>query len=99
MYKPQKEHERRCPKTLQAIQEFTELGSGYKIAQRDLMIRGAGDIFGAEQAGFIDTVGLDLYMKLLNEAIEEKKTGFLPRAEAEQAFQYRCLHSERLRGQ
>ena len=62
-------------KRLQAIQEFTELGSGYKIAQRDLMIRGAGDILGAEQAGFIDTVGLDLYMKLLNEAIEEKKTG------------------------
>jgi transcription-repair coupling factor (superfamily II helicase) len=75
MYKPQKEMNEDAQKRLQAIQEFTELGSGYKIAQRDLMIRGAGDILGAEQAGFIDTVGLDLYMKLLNEAIEEKKTG------------------------
>jgi transcription-repair coupling factor (superfamily II helicase) len=77
MYKPQKEMNEDAQKRLQAIQEFTELGSGYKIAQRDLMIRGAGDILGAEQAGFIDTIGLDLYMKLLNEAIEEKKTGIV----------------------
>ncbi len=62
-------------KRLKAIQDFAELGSGYKIAQRDLMIRGAGNILGPEQAGFIDSVGLDLYLKLLNEAIEEKKTG------------------------
>jgi transcription-repair coupling factor (superfamily II helicase) len=62
-------------KRLQAIQEFTELGSGYKIAQRDLMIRGAGDILGPEQAGFIDSIGLDLYLKMLNEAIKEKATG------------------------
>ena len=62
-------------KRLKAIQDFAELGSGYKIAQRDLMIRGAGDILGPEQAGFIDSVGLDLYLKLLNEIIEEKKTG------------------------
>jgi transcription-repair coupling factor (superfamily II helicase) len=72
------EHERlqeQASKRLKAIQEFTELGSGYKIAQRDLMIRGAGDILGPEQAGFIDSVGLDMYLQLLNEAIEEKKTG------------------------
>ena len=62
-------------KRLTAIQEFTELGSGYKIAQRDLLIRGAGDILGPEQAGFIDSVGLDLYLKLLNEAVTERKTG------------------------
>ncbi len=62
-------------KRLKAIQDFAELGSGFKIAQRDLMIRGAGDILGSEQAGFIDSVGLDLYLKLLNEVIEEKKTG------------------------
>jgi transcription-repair coupling factor (superfamily II helicase) len=62
-------------KRLKAIQDFAELGSGYKIAQRDLMIRGAGDILGPEQAGFIDSVGLELYLKLLNEVIEEKKTG------------------------
>ncbi len=62
-------------KRLKAIQEFTELGSGYHIAQRDLMIRGAGDLLGPEQAGFIDSVGLDLYLSMLNEAIEERKTG------------------------
>lgn len=58
-------------KRLDAIKEFTELGSGYKIALRDLAIRGAGDILGKEQSGFIDAVGLDMYMKLLNEAIME----------------------------
>lgn len=76
MYKPHKEMREDAVKRLKAIQEFTELGSGYKIAQRDLMIRGAGDILGPEQAGFIDSVGLDLYLKLLNEAVEAKKTGF-----------------------
>ena len=74
-YKPNKSINEDAQKRLEAIQEFTELGSGYKIAQRDLLIRGAGDMLGPEQAGFIDTVGLDLYLKLLNEAIEEKKTG------------------------
>ena len=59
-------------KRLKALKDFTELGSGYKIAQRDLSIRGAGDILGPEQAGFIDTVGIDMYVKLLNEVIEEK---------------------------
>ena len=75
MYKPHKKMNQDAIKRLKAIQDFTELGSGYKIAQRDLMIRGAGDILGPEQAGFIDSVGLDLYMQLLNEAIEEQKTG------------------------
>lgn len=74
-YKPNKSMNEDAQKRLEAIQEFTELGSGYKIAQRDLLIRGAGDMLGPEQAGFIDTVGLDLYLKMLNEAIEEKKTG------------------------
>ena len=59
------------------MKDFTELGSGFKIAQRDLSIRGAGDILGPEQAGFIDTVGIDMYIKLLNEVINEKK-GILP---------------------
>lgn len=59
-------------KRLKAITEFTELGSGIKISQRDLLIRGAGDILGPEQAGFIDTVGIDMYIKILNETIEEK---------------------------
>ena len=56
-------------KRLSAIQDFTALGSGFKIAMRDLSIRGAGDILGSEQSGFIDSVGIELYMKLLEEAI------------------------------
>lgn len=56
-------------KRLTAIQSFTALGSGYKIAMRDLSIRGAGDVLGSEQSGFIDSVGMELYMKLLEEAI------------------------------
>lgn len=74
-YNENKEMNSNAKKRLKAIQDFAEFGSGYKIAQRDLMIRGAGDILGPEQAGFIDSVGLDLYLKLLNEVIEEKKTG------------------------
>lgn len=54
-------------KRLEAIKEFTELGSGYKIAMRDLSIRGAGDLLGREQAGFIDSVGVDMYIDLINE--------------------------------
>ncbi len=60
-------------KRLQAIKEFTELGSGFKIAMRDLSIRGAGNLLGAEQHGFIDSVGFDLYSQMLAEAIEERK--------------------------
>lgn len=60
-------------KRLQAIKEFTELGSGFKIAMRDLSIRGAGNLLGAEQHGFIDSVGFDLYSQMLKEAIEERK--------------------------
>ena len=56
-------------KRLQAIKEFTELGSGYRIAMRDLALRGAGDVLGSEQAGFVSDVGLDLYMKLVDEEI------------------------------
>lgn len=60
---------------LQAIKEFTELGSGFKIAMRDLSIRGAGNLLGAQQHGFIDSVGFDLYSQMLEEAIEERQTG------------------------
>lgn len=62
---------------LQAIKEFTELGSGFKIAMRDLSIRGAGNLLGAQQHGFIDSVGFDLYSQMLQEAIEEKQTGIV----------------------
>jgi transcription-repair coupling factor (superfamily II helicase) len=82
LYKDGQRLNEQASKRLKAIQEFTELGSGYKIAQRDLMIRGAGDILGPEQAGFIASVGLDMYLQLLTEAIEEKKTGIpTPRVE------------------
>ncbi|MBS4210806.1 transcription-repair coupling factor [Bacillus sp. FJAT-50079] len=60
-------------KRLQAIKEFTELGSGFKIAMRDLSIRGAGNLLGAQQHGFIDSVGFDLYSQMLKEAIDERK--------------------------
>ena len=56
---------------LQAIKEFTELGSGFKIAMRDLNIRGAGNLLGKQQHGFIDSVGFDLYSQMLEEAVNE----------------------------
>ncbi len=62
-------------KRLQAIKEFTELGSGFKIAMRDLSIRGAGNLLGSQQHGFIDSVGFDLYTQMLEDAIEERRTG------------------------
>lgn len=74
LYRPKKQLSEIASKRLKAIKEFTELGSGYKIALRDLSIRGAGDILGAEQAGFIDDVGIDMYMSLLEETIKEKST-------------------------
>ena len=60
-------------KRLNVLKEFTELGSGYHIANRDLSIRGAGDILGSEQAGFMDTIGIDLYLKILNDEIKRLK--------------------------
>lgn len=58
---------------LQAIEEFTEIGSGFNLSMRDLEIRGAGNLLGKEQTGFIDEIGFDLYIKLINEAVEELK--------------------------
>ena len=72
MYNGNKSLKEDAQKRLRTLQEFTALGSGYRIAQRDLMIRGAGDILGPEQAGFIDSIGLDMYIKLLNEAVKEQ---------------------------
>lgn len=72
LYAKHKQMNEEATKRLKAIKEFAQLGSGYKIAMRDLSIRGSGDILGGEQAGFIDTVGFDMYMKILQEAIEEK---------------------------
>ena len=60
-------------KRLAAIREFTDLGSGFKIAMRDLEIRGAGNLLGAEQHGHMEAVGYDLYCKMLNEAVKQLK--------------------------
>ncbi len=72
MYQPFKSLTETAVKRLNVIKEFTELGSGFSIATRDLSIRGAGDILGSEQAGFIDSVGIDLYLKMLNDEINNK---------------------------
>ncbi|PCE66146.1 transcription-repair coupling factor [Sediminicola luteus] len=60
-------------KRIQALEQFTELGSGFNIAMKDLEIRGAGDLLGGEQSGFINEIGFETYQKILNEAIEELK--------------------------
>ena len=69
MYEKGKVLTEQAIKRLKVIKDFTELGSGFAIATRDLSIRGAGDILGSEQAGFIDTVGMDMYLKMLNEEV------------------------------
>ena len=73
MYRRDKMLKEEAEKRLQAIREFTELGSGIKIAMRDLEIRGAGNVLGAEQHGHMEAVGYDLYCKLLNQAVLELK--------------------------
>ena len=70
MYKRDKMLKEVAEKRLHAIKEFTELGSGYKIAMKDLEIRGAGNILGAEQSGHMEAVGYDMYYKMLNQAIK-----------------------------
>jgi transcription-repair coupling factor (superfamily II helicase) len=78
-------------KRLKAIEEFSSIGSGLNIAMRDLDIRGAGNILGAEQSGFISDIGYDMYHKILNEAIEElKETDFkeLFQQEIEESQEY-----------
>jgi len=69
MYDKKKQLKEEAVKRLKVIKEFTELGSGFKIALRDLSIRGAGDILGTEQSGFMDSVGIDLYLAMLKEEI------------------------------
>ncbi len=69
MFRKHKQLTEEAVKRLKVIKEFTELGSGFKIAIRDLSIRGAGDILGTEQSGFMDSVGLDLYLEMLKDEI------------------------------
>lgn len=72
LYRKNKQINEDAMKRLKAIKEFTELGSGYKIAMRDLSIRGSGDILGGKQAGFIDEIGFEMYMKILQDALDDR---------------------------
>ena len=73
MHQPDKVLTEVSEKRLQAIKDFTDLGSGFKIAMRDLSIRGAGNLLGQQQHGFIDSVGFDLYSQMLSEAVARKR--------------------------
>ena len=73
MYRRNKMLKEVAEKRLAAIKEYSDLGSGFKIAMRDLEIRGAGNLLGAEQSGHMEAVGYDLYCKMLNEAVKEAK--------------------------
>lgn len=77
LYKPGKILTESATKRLEAIKEYTELGSGYKVAMKDLSIRGAGDIIGSEQAGFIDSIGVSLYTKLISESLSGDENDLL----------------------
>ena len=72
-YKPDKNLTEIAEKRLSAIRDFAEFGSGFKIAMRDLEIRGAGNLLGAEQSGHMSSVGYDMYLKLLDEAVLEER--------------------------
>lgn len=85
MVPPRKQLNETAQKRLQAVREFTTLGSGYKIAMRDLTIRGAGDLLGPNQSGFIDTVGIDLYIEMLETAIQKKKGTYTEAPEIKKA--------------
>ena len=73
MYRRDKMLKEIAEKRLAAIKEYTDLGSGFKIAMRDLEIRGAGNLLGAQQSGHMEAVGYEMYLQLLNEAIAEEK--------------------------
>ncbi len=82
-------------KRLQAIEQFSDLGSGFNIAMRDLDIRGAGDLLGGEQSGFINDIGFEMYQKILDEAVQELKEQefkelFHQEQEEEQEFVREC---------
>jgi transcription-repair coupling factor (superfamily II helicase) len=85
-YKKDKIVSETAEKRLQAIKEFTELGSGFRIAMRDMEIRGAGNLLGPEQHGHMESVGYDMYCRLLDEAVRELKGEPLHREETETAI-------------
>ncbi len=90
MYKAGKSLSEISKKRLEAIRDFTEFGSGFKIALRDLEIRGAGNVLGGEQHGHMDAVGYDMYIKLLGEAINEEKGVTPPKAQTECQIELLC---------
>jgi transcription-repair coupling factor (superfamily II helicase) len=73
LYKPMKQLTEVAEKRLQALREFAELGAGFKIALRDMEIRGAGNLLGGEQHGFMVSVGFDLYCQMIQEAVREEQ--------------------------
>lgn len=83
LYEPQKLTET-ARKRLRALQEFTQLGSGYQLAVRDMEIRGVGNLLGAEQSGQMEAIGFDLYMEMLQEAIKEVQGQEIPQVEETQ---------------
>ena len=92
-------------KRLNVIKEFTELGSGFAIAMRDLSIRGAGDILGSEQSGFIDSIGVELFLEMLEEEVnklkgiptEEKEEDTQPLIEVETSIDDKYASEEELK--
>lgn len=78
MYRRNKMLKEVAEKRLAAIREYSDLGSGFKIAMRDLEIRGAGNLLGAEQSGHMEAVGYDLYCKMLHEAVKEAREKHRP---------------------
>ncbi len=83
-YPKQRELSEAARKRLRAIQEFTQLGSGYQLAMRDMEIRGVGNLLGAEQSGKLDVIGFDLYMEMLENAINEIRGQEIPQVEETQ---------------
>lgn len=83
-YPKQRELSEAARKRLRAIQEFTQLGSGYQLAMRDMEIRGVGSLLGAEQSGKLDVIGFDLYMEMLENAINEIRGQEIPQVEETQ---------------
>ncbi len=97
MVPAQKQLSEASSKRLKSIKEFTQLGSGYKIAMRDLTIRGAGDMLGSKQAGFIDSVGLDMYLDMLSQAIAKKQANALQTPQEEPEEKLASLKTARIK--
>ena len=81
IYPKQRELSEAARQRLRALQEFTQLGSGYQLAMRDMEIRGVGNLLGAEQSGQMDAIGFDLYMEMLDEAIKEIRGQEIPKVD------------------